>query len=845
MRPALLRLLKRPSAVSFLGELLSASSGIEQLRYSDKCIPCQLRLSHGGKVDKGVWPPANNSSGMQNRDTSANRPLPIHDITRPEDRPSSYSQRDLFSPISGAESRWNLDVDTLEFESDVGHLRDIGSRLVDNPQRRHDFTLWAELLRYRQRHFGEGGVIDIWEGLTQRVDEVDVPAEGELADLFWQSFVRVGLKREQFLNDLVNYASDYWHRTGKRWAKFHRSVVGGYFDRGFPLQAVHWHRELQAIHLRHPNDIVEVLDNALACEPLEMPDLFLPSQDALKARSRLGLQAFKDICRSTEGHKIYSFVIPALLKKDRHVDAVLMHDFLIKRQDPPSNLEEIQPLLEYSQRGHPVFSKKLADDLKRIRKDLVELQDTLAATVEGADQHQIESGAMTTIDEGNNGIESFEEIPLRDGFGARLFATKALTVDMIVGGFQVFGVQAIGPLSLREMALRANGPQDILEKIRALRKAGIAIRESTFTRLVEKLALDHRDIILQDLLHSDQHPDVLEDVDMQENFLCSYYVARDWRLYNLTLAILGELLKEPELHNIHFRKFINTEEWSAASRTVDDLHRQGRVLSNRSIEFMIKRVLTPRIHGRVSHPVHRNHPVNEEAFVTQILQKVAISEGHVNSELWLEVLKRLGMSSVSRWEELRDLCLWLTQHYVVNDDSSLLQSLARSRSVDIDTLLAANRQTLRHIFNPQMQMAIVAWGFKLRLSSQEKMYRVPGAGGHDFVPWVRGLVLLRELQQRGVEISQGRVRRACRQRLAVLYGRPRHSNRRWNRLLRRENHYEATRVIDDMIKVWGPSLFNGQEKYDLHELVNPPSSALSMRKTKLQRQWVANFRARP
>ncbi|KAL1967343.1 hypothetical protein VTN77DRAFT_3389 [Rasamsonia byssochlamydoides] len=851
MRPALLRLLKRPSAVYFLGDLVSSPLGIEQLDVSRRCIQCQIRREHrraAFREDIALSDSGVDSTVQQTRpDHEVASKLHVYDIT-PTGKQNSISfisnQPYLSQQEQNHEEHWVLDPDRLEYESDVGHLNDIGTRLVDDPSRRNDFALWEELLRYRQRHYGEKGTLDIWEGLTQRVDGVDLPVEGEQADFFWQSFVEVGLTREQVLDDLTDYAWELWRRTGRRWPRFHEAVVGGYLDRGLPMQAVRWHRRLQKPHLSHPNDIVRVFDQALSCEPRHCAGSFLACGNERVDSSRPGLQAFKDMCRATEGHRIYNVVIPALINRGRHVDALLMHEFLVKRQDLPPSFEDMRPLLEYAQHAQLPSSKKFKEDIKRIRKNLIDLRRKLAPPdsqdTDSRDQPQPESGETATEEEkGESGW--MQEKPFKDEFGARLFATKALTLDMIISGLQMFGVPAIGPLSLREMALRANGSKDILEKIATLRKGGIAIRDSAFSRLVERLAAENRDIMLQDLLHSDQHPDVLEDADLQESLLVSYYMARDWRQYNLTLTILGDISEDgPDLLNVHFRKHIAAEEWRAALATVDEIHRNGKMLSNRSIDFMIEHVLTPRVPGKAPHPKRRHQPVNEEAFLIRVLQQVAEFGGKVKPELWLEALKRLGMATFCRWDEIRNLCLWLAKHYAGSENPLIARSNPGKAMEGAD--LAEHRSMLRRVFNPQMQMALVAWGFKLRpATKKQKRYEIPGAEGQDLVPWVRGLVLLRELQQRGVSISPALVRRACRQRLAVLFGRPRYSNRRWNRLLRRENPYDASRVVGDLIKVWGPSLFGGQEKDDLQGLVNPPSPSRSLRRSRANQLWAAQF----
>src|SRR5699024_2293321 len=131
--------------------------------------------------------------------------------------------------------------------------------------------------------------------------------------------------------------------------------------------------------------------------------------------------------------------------------------------------------------------------------------------------------------------ERLEKKPLKDEFGARLFATAAFGFDTVLAGLAMFRIPVIGPLSLREMAIRSHGSRDIQEKLQRLQKAGISIGDSVYARLLRKLAVENRDILLADLLESDQHPDMLEDAGIQESLLVSNYMARDGRQYNLTL----------------------------------------------------------------------------------------------------------------------------------------------------------------------------------------------------------------------------------------------------------------------------------------------------------------------
>ncbi|KAJ9309057.1 hypothetical protein DTO217A2_1426 [Paecilomyces variotii] len=832
MRPALLRLLKRPSAVSVLDILISASLGIEQLGSRERCIRCQTRRASRAVAAHEPFPaldadsePSPNQARIESKFQSK---LRIHDLGSSQNARHFVESKAVHKsdPVAARRSAadWTLVPENLEYESDIGHLDDIGSRLVDKSHFRNDFVLWEELLRYRQRHYGEAGTINIWQGLTARHTDISLPVEGEQADFFWQSFVDAALVRDKFLHDLVDYAFQLQKTSGKQWSRFYEAIVGGFLDRDQPKQAVQWHKRLQKRQLFHLDDLTRILERALQCNSRRIT---WPSSGLRNGKSyhlSTGLRALQGICRSVEGQRVYGLVVPALMKRGRVFEALVMHDFLVERGDHPHSFDEVQPLL---------------DNIKQLHQSTMCLKFQEYCQARFLPELEVQDQPLPHKEpEKDEAVVSWpQERPIKDEFGARLFATKAFTSDVIVGGLQMFGVSAIGPQSLREMALRAHGSQDILEKIKRLQKAGISIGDSVFSRVVRKLASENRDIVLYDVLHSDQHPDTLEDAATQEALLVSYYMARDWRQYNMTLAILVELVQEdPDLFNIHFRKHINAGEWNSASRIVDEMFIRKRMLSKESIDFMIQEVLSPRRKGMGPSPRRHLHPVDEIGFVTRVLRRAAETGVPVDSDIWIESLKRLGMKN--RWSDLCELALWLAHRYSSKRKAivaHLVASSARNTVMGTNTITepAFPGDVLRAVFNPRMQMAIVAWGFKLRPSSNvdSKVYNPLRVEGLNLVPWVRGLVLLRDLEREGVRLETGWIRRACRHRLAVLFGPPRYSNRRMNRLLRRENPYDVTRVIGDMLKVWGPSLFLGQERRDLQGLLNPRSSMMSLRRS--------------
>ncbi|KAL2822057.1 hypothetical protein BJX63DRAFT_181422 [Aspergillus granulosus] len=807
MRPALLRLLKRPSALSVVDSLISSPSGIERLRsgLSDKCAGCQASSLAQLSPQCPESSPSNDDTSRRSRTKPSS--LRVHAIRSPPNNSTSDNRHEGLQDKTPTD--WNhlaLQTKRLEYESDVGLAASVGTRLVDDPLYKNDFSLWLELLRYRQRRNGDSGTLDIWEGLMARADGLQLPVDGECADFLWQSFVDLGLKRETILNEVTDYALDLWNKSGKRWPKLYQSIVGRFIQCGMKQQAVKWHRKLQNPHLSDPSDIIHCFQSAISDAP-EPGEVFFGTSTAAKRSLAWRLSTFRRVCTYTDGHRIHSQVLLLLLSKGELTEALRMHTFLVKRGDHPQSREELEPLLEFAKDFDSPSAYAELQEYYTDFKPRHSTEETITSEISTIEKQS----------QGPNANNWIKEKPFKDEFGARIFATQALSFDMILSGLKMFGVQAIGPRSLREMATRARGSHELHERIERLKQEGISIGDSVFAQLLRRMAKENREILLSDLIHSDQHPDMLQDADMQEKLLVSYYTARDWRQYNLTLAILKELHGEGsrELMNIHARKHLACGELALASKVIDDMLTQGFSPTRKTIRFMATHLLTPRRVG--VGPVRQSdlHFAQELAFVFRFLQRIAQANASIPPRLWIELLKRLGMTD--SWDELRACCLWLARHY----------SSARTRPLTSNhppLNQAHAEEMLETIFTERMQDAIVAWGFIIQPPTKVKTYTVAGPDGEQLAPFVRGLMLLRELQQAGIPIRLGRVFKVCQQRLVMLYGPPKPSNRPKNRILRQENPYAFEQVIADINRAWEqPPLIDEQGKSRLYRKINAAS----------------------
>ena len=743
--------------------------------------------------------------------------FPVHEI----DPDASTYTTDTASPSDWLKEL-SLQPEKLEFESDIGHTDDLGTRLVDDPSHREDFALWEELLRYRQRHYGDEGVLDIWEGMMVRAGGIHLPVTGTRANFFWRCFVDVGLRNESHLERLVNYATELLEKTGYRWDQFYECVVGGFLKQDKAQQALQWHAALQPIHLAHPNNIIRILDLALSYKSFYRS----PVREGISP----GVQLFQDICKATSGRTtIYGPVISRLIQDGHFKDSLLMHRFLTERQDHPQGRKEFYPLIHYAKKyeSHKKYASEISvfQELKaysidrfRMRQSPV-TQGSLASEVPPSDES----------DESNSPKDSS-----KDEFAARLFATHALTFDIVLGALQIFGVHRLGPLSLREMALRCHDCQDLLEKLNRLQKAKISISTCVFSRLVHKLAVEDRRLLLSELILSDQHPDSFENVRLQESLLVQYYLSQDWQRYSLALAVLDLLSDEgPEMFNVHFRKYVATREWASAGKLVDEMIFRGKLLTNESINYMFKDVLSFRRTGNTP-KVGRYGEENEVTDILGILRRVVPAGVFISPHLWWELLKRLGMAAP--WNVLEETCLWIVRNYVSESRRSRIlhagsSSSSSSYSNNTETTgrilprTAEGKCMLEAIFNAETQAAIIIWGFRMRLSR-----KIAGRGRHFrmqqqknnqddddiLIPWVRGLLLLRRLEREGLRLLKNRIRKVCRQRLEVMFGPPRFSSRLSNRTLRRENPYSLHRVMTDITRAWGQPIYTMEKYFNNH-----------------------------
>ena len=422
---------------------------------------------------------------------------------------------------------------------------------------------------------------------------------------------------------------------------------------------------------------------------------------------------------------------------------------------------------------------------------------------------------------------------LSDSFCARLFATRLFVVKTVINGLQMMGVDSIGPLSLREIALRDECfPPAILRHLDDLKNAGILLDGSLFAYMLQKLAWEDNTVLLKSLVESDLHPDALDDTNLQEKLLAQYYVAEDQLQVERTLAVLtargsSQQERAKMWWNAVLRSHVTLRKLDAVKSILNTMQQAGIYVTSRSSRHLRVQWLTRRRKGQ------RAERTQELSIIIRATKTSLESGGFVPIFAWKDIMRRLGMAG--RLVEFENLALWLADYYASpTGQQSLppdapLQSARYQEWINTKALFKNKNPSkyLNVLFTTHAQQAIVAWGFQQEVKIRPAPHRVNKSFrrlvlGHSvpysrLTSWTWGLILLKKLQERGVPIQQATVSRICRHRLTALFG-PGTSSRPINRRTKWINDMRARAIglyrpisyVRKMEDIWGRDLFRHQ-----------------------------------
>jgi pentatricopeptide repeat protein len=727
------------------------------------------------------------------------------------------------------------------------------ARRVDSEEHRHDLNLWRQLLQYRIRTQGPGGAASIWHGMRAR--DVDLPTAGLQADIFWQTFLRL----PDLVTSVVDHAMDLKRRKNITYEPLYETIMAQQLEESAP-QTMAWHGRLQE-HYHIPSHALKAL-----CIPA--------------ASSKASLDAFKKMYVEVRGRSnfIYDAMITALWRRNKTKEAMDWHAFLVRYDDMPSvEMSRSSMMHEFRRFGGSLsltrlleIEKKLPEPSRGKVRPVLEPASEAIANAPPIPELRFSREVMYSFIGQAHGIAPKH---FSDEFCSRLFATRAFSISLVISCLNMFGVQTIGPLALREMASRAGGPHAITAKINELRGAGIALGTDFFSKAVRRLARDNRGEILHSLLTSDQHPEVLEDMALQRELLASYIEQDDWLSVHRTLTLLTlfhDDLAPQESWNILLRHYSRSRELEKVQQILEDMRINGVQVTAHSVRRIYTCCLIRRQAPRRPDETDiYNKEIDYLNVVTNIFFRIMDSGQLLPSRHWHELLKRYGMTG--RFEEVAKLCLRLVRYYspstdldTTTDHQSFPSAVGSYDPIvdgdDIDPRLATQlhpshrANPLRRIFSPAAVQAIISWGFKYgsrQLHDHPERMRIDMRSGkakdkrkqvndlhwprHVAPPsprmtYLRGVDLIGSLVENGVNVEVAVVRRAITLRLWQLFS-PFQSALKANIEAKALNPYSLEEIMSCLLDQWrGPPLFPGLLLDTEKALVKPTRDAKKQRK---------------
>jgi hypothetical protein len=808
MRPALQRLLSRPSSLELLRCLVGTPESLSIYAPAARIRQCQHRVTKlargysstaGAALKEDVYIPKRRHDGPEpTMEVSANYLEPTETVLKKPLLSAGY-----YGPWK-APTIWA--IDEIDFQSDLAAPQHAEQkRLIDQPEHEKDMRLFARLLDHRERRYGMEGIRMFWEAVKNR--GIHLPTQdyrrskGLPAEKLWKSFLKLGFYDNRVLEEICAYADELLEKRRERWPRLYATVVEHFLIRDQGKEALVWHNRLLE---RHPPSATSF---ATLCHRT--------------VRHRGDLEALKEIYDTNEHRNAYGSIVPMLCRQEDFRSAKEWHFKLLEKGDIPVKAEHAQALSRFL----AIYDRRNA---VRVTQSLVDAGAPFEVTNSLKENVKISREMMNLI----HG-ETFN-IPVKDyndEYGARWFATAWVPLDLTMHSVHALGIQEIGPLSLQALCLRNEpgggepGPDTILRRIEQLESIGISIGNSVFSRAVKHFAQNRKFNHLMGLLKSDQHPDALEDWKSLEDLLAHFARIRDWDQYRRILAIRTFTSKVPaiEAQNVWLRTHITNEDVPAVLDTLSQMQVNGTIVKTSTIAYILRAMLEPRRRGRKIIPGWRNLYM-----VSTILKGIMDAGSLVPAAYWREIIRRFGMMRPNN--ELRDLCIFLASRYgSTNKYMPAIIGTQRAAPHRVPSQVDPSHplHPLKILFPPTLQKSIIAWGFihaleKAAETAPTVMTRrnVARLSPKDHINGqvTAGISLLKELRQLGVHIDWKAIKKAIFDRLIVYYG-PGRSSRLYNRVAWRYVPEFGTmiRLIDDAM---GRRTFDGDLNTLKHRVVS-------------------------
>ncbi|KAF2646502.1 hypothetical protein P280DRAFT_415852 [Massarina eburnea CBS 473.64] len=677
---------------------------------------------------------------------------------------------------------------------------------------------WAEYLQQRERVGGLRGIREVW---AERC-KFDLPTDDTPdAEYLWGTFIRA----PDLVVSVIEHAVDLLRRTGRIYPHLYELCMGYWLPQEQHIEkTLNYHHQL-------------VVRLKLQKLPLRTLAHFGKQRWAPNVYN-----AFMDMYRTSNERNVYDEVVPVLCARGSVSMAQHWHTLCTRRGDCPSLRVAAEPAIQALNASIANLSdpeaRLLTIYVRSLQKREPKLNADLLRRLQGRDS------APVRFD---------------DAFCARMFATRTFPPESIIKGLAMVGVNEIGPQAVRAMASRTSPISELVTMFEELRANGITLQGSVFSIALEKFAQEKRWSVVQNILESDQHPEVYDDTKLQKELLDYYIQQQDLKQAHRTLAILSVFHNDAShtAWNLLLQAQIKQFDPGWILHILQTMRIQDIDVNTETL-MAIKAILRPRQHGRKPGRSPRGK-FDDLRFVTRLFFMILeCGMGNVRPAIWSEILRRYGMSN--RFRELRRTVLRLFCWYAPRTGNQF-RDLPKPPSLDsVTDKLCAGHQVeckfpyynlppfvtqkykihpLRGLFPPRFQQALIVWGFRQGLlpnapTEQSMFSRIPAKIHHRRrlirsgilrrLDWSVGLQLLVELRDLGLDVHRYTVVKALQAIFVNTFGRGQ-SNKTENRRMEAANRIPYPEYVREVNRIWGKVLFGEPHLYvkdGLHKLMWHP-----------------------
>lgn len=673
-------------------------------------------------------------------------------------------------------------------------------------------AFWLRHLQNEYRIHSKEGLRATWSSLKDSGDKL--PMQGSIANDIWHLF----LHDETLHEELFQYAVEVKSRSGILFDRLYeflmqRVLAMNRKDRQSHTQLImKWHQRFLDHYFIRPGALNELVTWAKC--------------------SKSNLEIFQSIyrrgfCSPRQG--VYDQIVPFLCKVKELKLALDWHFFLLARRDLPQNPGFLQSAFE----NHPTMEQTLLDFGNVDPTDVSALGSTAKVTsfISQKESQVFNPTSLSNIrdDEFTAAVEKMDDkprhAPLSDEFCARLFATHGIPVPSVVRYLQMFGHGNLGPLAMREMLTRAKDMEQVHDFLDVLKDANIVIGIGLYLRVVQHFVCQGDFELLQNLVHSDLHPDVIQDLHTQETLLKHYVLTKQTVSARRTIEIL-RILKQSDPDRayaqspsgadnksrlrsmiMHFEAYRRDGNLSLLQIMLDDQLSEGYSLTRQlssQLTLMISTILPKENHE--SSPAR-----NSKTFVGNTILRIRKAGRGVTDKLWIRCIAQHGML-LDLNTVFRLVSSFVREHYtkpILAETHNLFGLQAQRSTTALEGLLTNlpehDSRNPSHQYRLHETLAnIVFWGFKSALPrlTSTVQYHSNAAEVH-----LSGLRFLSELSLAGFSPDRATIASAVNRRLVILYG-PVDPTRHINQTNRRRNDFTLEELLVAIEEIWvGPRLF--------------------------------------